>query len=107
MTEGKARAATDSAGLDEGVAHAGDALHGVYLRLDAAGGDTLGPHLAEGTKPRQMLERVLLIIGEDWEETFSLPCRQLAGLEVKNSEKVLTAISGHGGISVSRASLVC
>ena len=54
-----------------------------------------------------MLERVLLVFGDDREETFSLPSRQLSGLEVKNSEKVLTGISGHGGISVSRASLVC
>ena len=53
-----------------------------------------------------MFERVLLFVGKDWEETFSLPGRQLAGLEVKNPEKVLTGISGHGGISVSRASLV-
>ena len=54
-----------------------------------------------------MLKGILLIIGEDREETFFLPRRQLAGLEMENSKKVLTGVSGHGGISVSRASLVC
>jgi hypothetical protein len=53
-----------------------------------------------------VFEGVLLIVAEYWKEAFSLPCRQLSGLEVKNPEKVLTGISGHGGISVGRVSLV-
>jgi hypothetical protein len=83
----------------------GDALHGVDLGLDAAGRDSLRAHLAKGAEPRQVLEGVGFFVRNGWEKTFSLPCRQLAGLEVQNPEKVLTGISGHGRVSVSRASL--
>ena len=43
-----------------------------------------------------MLKGVLLLWLKNWEEALSLPRCQLAGLEVKDPQKVLTGISGHG-----------
>ncbi len=44
VAEDEPRAEAHGAGLRQGVAHAGDALHGIHLGADGAGGDAAGAH---------------------------------------------------------------
>jgi hypothetical protein len=98
VTEAEAGAATDEAGFHEGVAHAGDALHGGDGGFDVFRGDAGGGlKVAEVAELAEGLEGVVLGGGDEF---CPFPRDELAGVQVKDPDYVLTAISGHDGVSV-------